>query len=267
MKERIISLESVLEVKHFTENLFWFKTTKPECLKDLNHVTDGQFVMIGLPDTSIPMRAYSFANPAEEDHLEFLSIHVPNGPLTSRLKDIKIGDKIRVENQSYGTLLLQALDLQEPDPSNTHKRRLWLISTGTGLAPFLSIARSKILYDEDLNLFDEIIVTHTCRTKGELVFRQELENAGATVYQTVTQEEPEENQHNGRITELIHSGKIFKDLKIEADDLNPKWDRVMLCGNMPFNKELISMLENRGFAIGTVRSPGTYLKETAFVDK
>lgn len=264
-----ITFETVLEVKHFTDNLFWFKTTKPEALKDVDHVTDGEFVMIGLPDLSIPMRAYSFANPVSDDHLEFLSIHVPQGALTSELVKINVGDKVRVDSRAHGSLLLQALDFKSAEEAQVagRARRLWMMSTGTGLAPFLSLARSEILYDKDLNLFEDVIVTHTCRTEAELVFGDELRAAGAKVYQSVTREDPTGDHHAGRITDLLRTGAVFEDLGFKERALDPEWDRVMLCGNLPFNKELISMLEASGFVIGTTRSPGSYLKETAFVDK
>ena len=251
-----MNLETVLEVEHYTDNLFWFKTTKSEIWKDKNF-QPGEFTMIGMGDEKLT-RAYSIANSPQDDYLEFLSIKVEDGPLTSRLKNIQIDDKIEVVVKPIGTLLLRNLD---PEPCINDNGRLWLISTGTGLAPFLSLARHYEAYD----YYKEIIVTHTVRTNAELVFRNELESFGARVYQTVTREVPREGAFAGRITDKISDGSLFDDLGLKQDDFDINTDRIMICGNIDFNNEIRELLEAKGWEHGTMRSPGHFVQEKAFV--
>ena len=253
------NFETVLEVKHYTDDLFWFKTTKSEEWNKKNFQA-GEFTMIGMGDDDV-QRAYSIASPPQADYLEFLSIKVQDGPLTSRLQHIKPGDEIEVQFRSIGTLLVRNLDPILPDDNEIHKRRLWLISTGTGLAPFLSIARDPEAYE----YYDEIIVTHTVRTNAELVFRNTLEDHGARVFQTVTREEPRENVSSGRITSKIRDGSLFKELGLDQVFFDKEWDRIMICGSMPFNDEIRDMLESVGWEHGTMRSPGHFVQEKAFV--
>ena len=141
------------------------------------------------------------------------------------------------------------------------KPRLWLVSTGTGLAPFLSIARNPEAYE----YYDQVIVTHTCRTNKELVFKDELEAHGAIVYQSVTREEPTIGRFNGRITDKIHSGELFKELEFDDKWFDPTRDRIMICGGPSFNDEIRGILEEAGWEHGTMKSPGHFVQERAFV--
>ena len=249
--------ETVLEVKHFTDDLFWFKTTKSEAWNKRNF-QPGEFTMIGLPDSDVT-RAYSIANSPEDDFLEFFSIKVQDGPLTSKLQHVKVGDIVEVSHKAIGTLILRNLD---PEPCIEGKGRLWLISTGTGLAPFLSLARHSEVYE----YYEQVIVTHTCRTNDELVFREELEAHGATVYQSVTREEPKDGVFSGRITDNIRSGDLFRQLGMITTQFNKKYDRIMICGGPSFNNEIRDMLEEAGWMHGTMRSPGDFVQERAFVE-
>lgn len=244
------NLEKVLDVEHYTDDLFWFRTTKSQDWNKRNFEA-GMFTMIGMGDDDI-QRAYSIACSPAQPTLEFLSIKVPDGPLTSRLKDIKSGDEIEVSQRAVGTLLLK----------NLHPgRRLWLISTGTGLAPFLSIARDLDTYKQ----YEEVIVTHTCRTNDELVFREELESYGARVYQTVTREEPSAGRFSGRITDQISDGSLFYNLELEQSTFDKQHDRIMICGGPAFNRDIRDMLEHAGWNHGTMKSPGHFVQERAFV--
>ena len=249
--------ETVLEIKHFTDDLFWFKTTKgPEWEK--KNFQPGEFTMIGIPDADVT-RAYSIANSPDDEFLEFFSIKVQDGPLTSKLQHIKVGDIVEVSHRAIGTLLLRNLD---PDPCINENGRLWMVSTGTGLAPFLSLARHPEVYE----YYEEVIVTHTCRTNDELVFREEIEAHGARVYQTVTREEPGEGRFSGRITDNIADGSVFRDLGIDQEFFDKSRDRIMICGGPAFNNEIRDMLEAAGWEHGTMRSPGHFVQERAFVE-
>lgn len=257
-----MNLETVLEIKHFTDDLFWFKTTKSDAWTKRNFVA-GEFTMIGLEDNDND-RAYSIANSPQDDHLEFFSIKVQDGPLTSQLQHIKPGDEVEVSHRAIGTLTVHHLDpiLPENAEAAGKKSRLWCISTGTGLAPFLSIARDPEAYE----YYDEIIVTHTCRTNDELQFREELEQHGARVYQTVTREEPATGRYPGRITDRIRSGELFSDLLIDQTEFDPEFDRIMICGGPSFNIEIRDMLEAAGWVHGTRKAPGQFIQERAFVE-
>lgn len=249
--------ETVLEIKHFTDDLFWFKTTKgPEWEK--KNFQPGEFTMIGIPDADVT-RAYSIANSPDDEFLEFFSIKVQDGPLTSKLQHIKVGDIVEVSHRAIGTLLLRNLD---PEPCINENGRLWMVSTGTGLAPFLSLARHPEVYE----YYEEVIVTHTCRTNDELVFREEIEAYGARVYQTVTREEPGEGRFTGRITDNIADGSVFRDLGIDQEFFDKSRDRIMICGGPAFNNEIRDMLEAAGWEHGTMRSPGHFVQERAFVE-
>lgn len=252
------NLETVLDVKHFTEDLFWFKTTKQGEWK--RPFRPGEFTMVGMGDDDIS-RAYSIANSPDDDWLEFLSIKVQDGPLTSRLQHIKVGDEIEVGTRPIGTLLLTNLNMYNLDHE---KPRLWLISTGTGLAPFLSIARHPEAYE----YYEEVIITHTCRTNPELVFGDELRAHGATVYQSVTREEPSESgRFSGRITGKIRTGDLFRDLGADDTGFDLTRDRIMICGGPDFNDEIRGMLEDMGMEHGTMKSPGHFVQERAFVQQ
>ncbi|HMA49467.1 MAG TPA: ferredoxin--NADP reductase [Magnetospirillaceae bacterium] len=251
--------ETVLEAHHWTNNLFTLKVTRNPGFR----FESGQFAMIGLRVDGKPlMRAYSMVNAHYDDHLEFLSIKVPNGPLTSRLQHVKPGDNILVNIKTTGTLILDNL---KPG------KRLYLLSTGTGMAPFLSVIKDPVVYER----FEKVILVHCCRHVQELVYqnliKEELpqneffgEEAREKLvyYPTVTRED----FHNtGRITDLVRTGKLFADLGLPA--LDPADDRVMICGNPQMMTDLANDLEERGFLLGTNAEPGEFLIEKAFAEK
>ena len=251
--------ERVLSVHHWTDRLFSFTTTRDPALRFSN----GHFTMIGLKVNDKPLlRAYSIVSANYEEHLEFLSIKVPDGPLTSRLQHIQVGDTIIVGKKPTGTLLIDYL---------LPAKRLYLLSTGTGLAPFLSVIRDPETYEK----FEEVILVHGVRQVNELAYHdyltQELpahEILGEMVsqqlkyYPTVTRE-PFKNQ--GRINDLIESGKLFTDLGVPP--LDPLTDRVMLCGSPAMLADLKVMLEKRNFEEGNTSTPGDFVIERAFVEK
>lgn len=253
-----MNLEKVMAIEHYTDDLFWFRTTKSDAWEKKNF-QPGEFTMIGMGDKLSPNRAYSIANSPEDDYLEFLSIKVEDGPLTSKLQNIKVGDMVEVSPKAIGTLLLRNL---EPEPCINGNGRLWMISTGTGLAPFLSLARHKEVYE----YYEDVIVTHTCRTNAELVFRRELEEAGAQVYQTVTRETPEAGRFEGRITDKIKDSSMFSDMGLDETFFDKSRDRIMICGGPSFNNEIRELLEDAGWMHGTMRSPGDFVQERAFVE-
>jgi ferredoxin--NADP+ reductase len=251
--------EKVLDVHHWTDRLFTFKTTRDASLRFSN----GHFTMIGLKVNNKPLlRAYSIVSANYEDHLEFLSIKVPDGPLTSRLQHVKVGDMVIVGRKPTGTLLIDYL---------LPGKRLFLLSTGTGLAPFMSIVRDPDTY----NKFEKIVLVHGVRQKDELAYHDLLvdhlpshEFLGEMVrdqlvyYPTVTREA---YKNMGRVTELIDTGKIFDDLKMPT--LDPKEDRVMICGSPAMLKDLKTMLEHRGFNEGNTSKPGDFVIERAFAEQ
>ena len=238
-----MNLETVLDVEHYSDALFSFKTTRGS---DIRSFKAGQFTMIGMADDDV-LRAYSIASAPHEAHLEFLSIKVPGGPLTERLKDIQVGDQIEVGDRPTGTLVLDNL---KPG------KRLWCVATGTGLAPFLSIIRDQQTFER----LEQVIVTHTVRTTQELAYGDVLTSLPITYYPTVTRE-PFETP--GRITERIDSGALWLDLSLTPWSVGE--DRVMICGSPEFNKDLRSRLEGLGFTHGTNRAPGEFVQERAFV--
>ncbi len=238
-----MNLETVLYVKHYSDALFSFKTTRSP---EIRSFKAGQFTMIGMADDDV-LRAYSIVSAPHEEHLEFLSIKVPGGPLTERLKDIQEGDQIEVGDRPTGTLVLDNL---KPG------KRLWCIATGTGLAPFLSIVRDPKTFEQ----YEQVIVTHTARTIDELAYADLLSSLPITYYPTVTREP---FQTPGRITERIESGALWSDLGLKPWSVED--DRVMICGSPEFNKDLRGRLEGQGFAHGTNRAPGAFVQERAFV--
>lgn len=251
--------ERVLSVHHWTDRLFSFTTTRDTALRFSN----GHFTMIGLKVDGKPLlRAYSIASANYEEHLEFLSIKVEDGPLTSRLQHVRVGDTIVVGRKPTGTLLI---DYTLPG------KRLYLFGTGTGLAPFMSIVRDPETYEK----FEQVILVHGVHQVSELAYHdyltQELprhEFLGEMVseqlryYPTVTRE-PFRNQ--GRVTDLITSNKLTDDLGLPP--LNPEEDRVMLCGSPMLLADMKMILEQRGFHEGSTTTPGDYVVERAFVDK
>ncbi len=251
--------EKILTVHHWTDRLFSFTTTRDTALRFSN----GHFTMIGLPVNGKPLlRAYSIVSANYEEHLEFLSIKVADGPLTSRLQHIQVGDTLIVGRKPTGTLLIDYL---------LPGKNLDLLGTGTGLAPYLSIVRDPETYER----FDKVIVVHGVRQVNELAYmdylRQDLPqhellgemvSAQLLYYPTVTREPFE---HQGRITDLIASGKIFSDLGLAP--LDPARDRVMLCGSPQMLKDTKALLEVRGFKEGNTTTPGDFVVERAFVEQ
>ena len=255
----------VLWVRHWTDQLFSFAVERPDDFR----FRSGEFVMIGLPseDGGKPaLRAYSVASPCWAEELEFFSIKVPDGPLTSRLQKIVPGDSVLMGKKPTGTLVLDAL---------TGGERLWLIGTGTGLAPWLSVARDPDTYAR----FGQVIVCHTVRGVADLAYRDFLQTGihddplvgdeartQLRYYPTVTREafDTPDGDRGGRITDRIKSGAIFADLAI-AEGFSPDRDRVMLCGSMAMIKETAELLETYGMVEGSNAEPGDYVLERAFV--
>lgn len=250
--------ETVTEVQHYTDRLFRFRITRPASLR----FRSGEFVMIGLPNAEKPVyRAYSVASPSWDETLEFYSIKVPGGPLTEHLQRIQPGDTILMRKKPTGTLVLDAL---------LPGKRLWMFSTGTGVAPFASLIRDPETYEK----FDEVILTQTCREVAELTYGKELvaaveddplvgEFARGRLrhYCTVTRED---YPFQGRITDLMASGKVFTDLGL--DPITPEVDRGMICGSMAMLNDTKAALEGFGLVEGANSQPGTFVVERAFVD-
>lgn len=251
--------EEITGVHHWTESLFSFTTTRSDGLRFKN----GQFVMIGLEVEGKPlMRAYSIASPNYEEELEFFSIKVPDGPLTSRLQHLQRGDQIMISKKPTGTLVLDDL---------LPGRNLYLFSTGTGLAPFLSVIQDPETYER----FEKVVLLHGVRWKKDLAYQefltQELleheylseETRNKFIYYPcVTREQ---YIHQGRITDLVASGQLAQDLGLP--ELNPETDRAMICGSPNMLKDLSQMLDARGFNISQrMGEPGDYVIERAFVD-
>ncbi len=251
--------ERVLEVHHWTPKLFSFKTTRSQGLR----FESGQFVMIGLMVDGRPlMRAYSVVSSKYDERLEFLSIKVPDGPLTSRLQHIAPGDTLLVSKKPTGTLLLEAL---KPG------KRLYLFATGTGFAPFGSIIRDPETYER----FETVIVAYGCRNTAELACATDTVIAvrgdehlsevasGRLLYYTTVTREP--HVHTGRLTTAIQSGKLFDALGVPP--LDPETDRAMICGNPGMLGEIRTMLSTRGFTEGGLGEPGEFVIEKAFVER
>jgi ferredoxin--NADP+ reductase len=253
------SEETVLSVHHWTDRLFSFRTTRSPAFRYRN----GQFTMIGLAVAGRPLlRAYSMASANHDEHLEFFSIKVPDGPLTSRLQHLKDGDPVIVGRKPTGTLVLDNL---------LPGRNLYLLGTGTGLAPFLSVIRDLEAYER----FERIVLVHGCRFISELAYAELIsdklpadEHFGALVneklvyYPTVTREP---YRHNGRISLLLENGRLCADIGLPQ--LNRETDRVMLCGSPAMLSDLRAILESRGFDEGNHGEPGHFVIEKAFAEK
>ena len=251
--------EEVLSVHHWTDTLFSFTTTRDPSLRFSN----GHFTMIGLRVNDKPLlRAYSIVSPNHDEHLEFLSIKVPDGPLTSRLQHIQVGDKVIVGRKPTGTLVIDYL---------LPGKRLYMLATGTGLAPFMSIIRDPATYEQ----FEQVVLVHGVRQVNELAYHDyitldlpaheflgEMVTEQLLYYPTVTRE-PYRNM--GRVTDLLDSGKLTTDMKLPA--LNPAEDRVMICGSPGMLKDLKQMLETRGFSEGNTSRPGDFVIERAFAEQ
>jgi ferredoxin--NADP+ reductase len=260
--------QTVTSVKHWTDYLFSFRVSRPASLR----FRSGEFVMIGLlgdPDPKTGkqkplLRAYSIASPSWDEELEFYSIKVQDGPLTSRLQHIQPGDQIILRPKPVGTLVHDAL---------LPGKRLWLFATGTGFAPFASLLREPETYEN----FEQVIVTHTTREVAELEYSRSLiediqndemmheligkENLAKIVYYPTTTRE--QSPKMGRITKLLQDGTVFADLGI--DGINVETDRGMVCGSLDFNKDIKEILEGFGLEEGANSDPKHYVVEKAFV--
>ncbi len=250
--------EQVTEVHHWTDRLFSFKTTRDKGFRFKN----GYFTMIGLEHEGKPLlRAYSMASANYEDELEFFSIKVPDGPLTSKLQNIRPGDEVLVNSKATGTLVNDNL---------LPGKHLYLIATGTGLAPFLSIIRDPEIYES----YDKVILTHGCREVEELAYQEMItehlpnhEYLGDIVkdklvyYPTVTREK---YVNNGRLTDLLKIGKLEKDIGLPR--INPEDDRFMICGSPSMLKDITALLDSRGFRESRHGQQAHYVIERAFVE-
>ena len=260
--------QTVTSVQHWTDRLFSFRVTRPASLR----FRSGEFVMIGLmgdphPETGKQkplLRTYSIASPAWDDELEFYSIKVQDGPLTSKLQHIQPGDQIILRPKPVGTLVHDAL---------LPGKRVWFFATGTGFAPFASLLREPETYEK----FEEVVITHTCRDVAELEYGKRLiaelkademmqeligkENLDKIRYYPTTTRE--ESPKMGRITTLLEDGTVFKDLGI--DGINIETDRAMVCGSLDFNKDIMAILEGFGLEEGANSDPKHFVIEKAFV--
>ncbi len=254
--------QTVIGVQHYTDRLFSFKVTRPKTLR----FRSGEFVMIGLlkEDGKPLLRAYSIASPAWDDELEFYSIKVQDGPLTSKLQHVKKGDQIILRPKPVGTLVHDAL---------LPGKRIWFFATGTGIAPFASLLREPQTYED----YEQIILTHTCRNRNELAYGenliQEIKNGGVMselvgdnaikkliYYPTTTRDQ---SNQMGRITDLLKNGKLLNDLDIK--NLAKETDRAMVCGSIGLNTDLKKIFEEFGLKEGANSEPAHYVVEKAFV--
>ncbi len=253
------SREKVLSVEHYTDRLFSFSITRPPAFR----FRSGEFVMIGLQPEGAPkpiMRAYSIASPSWDEKLDFYSIKVADGPLTSHLQKIEVGDEIILAKKSVGTLVLDAL---------LPGKRLYMFSTGTGIAPFASLIRDPETYER----YEQVILTHTCRQKAELSYGLKLvedlkddplvgEMIGDKLLH-VTSLTREEYPLKGRITTLLESGKLFESAGVPI--MNPEEDRVMICGSMDMINDTKAIVETFGLTEGSNSKPAEFVVEKAFV--
>jgi len=251
--------ERVTSVHHWTDTLFSFTTTRDPGLRFKN----GQFVMIGLEVAGKPLlRAYSVASTNYDENLEFFSIKVPDGPLTSKLQNLKVGDPIIVGRKATGTLVVDNLK---------EGKRLFLLGTGTGLAPFLSLIRDPEVYER----YGKVVLVHGCRQVSELAYGERIQSElpkdeflGEMIreqllyYPTVTRE-PFRNR--GRITDLLTGGKLFSDLGLGPFDA--EGDRFMLCGSPQLITDLRAIFAGWGLQEGNHGEPGDFVVERAFVEK
>ena len=253
------TLEKVLEVEHYTDRLFSFSITRPPAFR----FRSGEFVMIGLHPEGAKkpiMRAYSIASPSWDDKLEFYSIKVPDGPLTSHLQKIEKGDKVFLAKKPVGTLVLDAL---------LPGKRLYMFSTGTGIAPFASLIRDPETYER----YEKVILTHTCRQRAELSYGLKLteslkddplvgEMIGDKLLHVASLTR-EEYPLKGRITTLLKTGKLFENAG--TPKLNPEADRVMICGSMDMINDTKAIVETFGLNEGSNSNPAEFVVEKSFV--
>ncbi len=254
-----LNRETVTGVHHWTESLFSFTTTRDSGFRFSN----GHFTMLGLEAEGRPLlRAYSIASANYEHELEFFSIKVPDGPLTSKLQHLKIGDEVLISRKPTGTLTVDNL---------LPGRNLYMLSTGTGLAPFLSVIKDPEVYEN----FDKVILVHGCRYVEELAYQQaitehlpaneyfgEIAAEKLIYYPTVTREK---FRNTGRLTDLIRTGKLFQDIGLPTPTLAD--DRFMICGSPTMLKDICAILDRAGFSETRAGKLGHYVIERAFVEK
>lgn len=253
-----VTLVQVENVYHWTDDLFSLRVTRPPSFR----FRSGEFVMLGLMTEGRPLlRAYSIASPSWDDGLDFFSIKVEDGPLTSRLQTVMPGDEILLGKKPTGTLVLDAL---------IPGKRLFMFSTGTGIAPFASLIRDPETFEK----FEQVVLTQTCRNVADLKYGKTLVedlindpligehvSSRLSFYTSVTREN---HAHMGRITTLIESGRLFKDLGVPV--LNPVTDRVMICGSTAMIGDTKNLIEAAGLHEGSNAAPNTYVVEKAFAD-
>jgi ferredoxin--NADP+ reductase len=251
-----IKIEKVTSIKHWNDKVFSFRTTR----SFPNKFNNGEFAMIGMiHENKKILRAYSFASANHEDYLEFISIKIQDGPLTSQLQHIKEGDEILVNSKATGTLVIDYL---------LPGRNLYLISTGTGLAPFMAIIKDPATYDR----FDKVVLTHTVQYENELVHKDMLQGfnqewnevtQGKFLYfNTLTQQDW---QRQGRITKWIKDQKLFTETTKQL--LDTEQDRFMICGSQGLNTDLMDYFESLGMQEGNTSIPGQFVVEKAFVQR
>ncbi|MBN2631709.1 MAG: ferredoxin--NADP reductase [Rhodobacteraceae bacterium] len=258
VRKHLPDAAKVTHVTHWTDRLFSFRVERPRTLR----FRSGEFVMIGLMDERDKplLRAYSIASPSWDEELEFYSIKVPDGPLTSKLQHIQVGDEIILRPKPVGTLVHDAL---------LPGKRLWFLATGTGIAPFASLMREPETYEK----YDQVIMMHTCRELAELEYGRQLVDSlkddpligelvgGKLLYYPTTTREP--SPFMGRVTDNLSSGKVFADLNLPPMD--PATDRAMICGSLAFNIDVKAILEGFGLREGANSEPMEYVVEKAFV--
>ena len=253
-----MNTETITSVAHWTDRLMSIRTTRGPALR----FASGQFTMIGLPVDGKPLlRAYSIASPHYEDHLEFYSIKVQEGPLTSRLQHVAVGDQLIVGPKPVGTLMLDNL---------LPGRNLWFFATGTGIAPFLSLMRDPAAYER----YENVVLVHGCRESAELAYGAKMiddmrsnelisEFCDRLIYRALTTREPSANM--GRIPDLISDGRLWGITGLP--EMDPAQDRVMICGSTAMTVDLTELMLSRGFAEGSAFVPGGFVYEKSFVDR
>ena len=241
------SQQTVTSIHKWSDRTFSLKTTRPDDFTFQN----GEFVSIGLrPEGKLIARAYSIVSTNDDDHLEFLSIHVPEGPLTSQLADIREGESIWINSKSTGTLTINHV---------LPGRNLYMLSTGTGLAPFISLIHDATLYQR----FESVVLVHTVRAVAELAYKQEIEAINNPYLYYVPTVTREPFALNARGADLFRSGELSRLLNLAAAD--PEQDRVMICGNPNMNKEMTAYLKSHGWTETSNRGVGNFTTEKAFV--
>ncbi|MDX1823205.1 MAG: ferredoxin--NADP reductase [Thiohalomonadales bacterium] len=239
--------QTVTSIRRWSDRTFSFMTTRPAGFEFKN----GEFVMLGLrPEGKLIPRAYSIVSTNRDEHLEFLSIQVPDGPLTSRLANVDKGNPIWINTKTTGSLTLDHIK---------SGRNLYMLSTGTGLAPFMSLIRAGEVFKE----FERVILVHTVRKEHALAYREELTERTDSRFLYVPTVTREQFDPNARGADLFRSGELSSRLELPVPD--PEQDRVMICGNPNMNKEMTEYLEQHGWTMTNYKGAGNFTVEQAFV--